>query len=121
MRLIIAGSRSFDNYDLLEKETLAFLSELGVTSLDQVTIIDGMASSGADKLGVDFAYKYNEITLEPHYAEWDKHGKSAGFIRNQEMANVADAAIVFWDSKSKGSKHMIDTANKKQIPTRVCF
>lgn len=35
------------------------------------------------------------------------------------MASVADACIVFWDGKSKGSKHMIDVATRKGIPLRI--
>ena len=49
-------------------------------------------------------------------ADWEKHGKSAGYIRNKEMAEFSDVIIAFWDGKSKGTKHMIDISvdmNKK--------
>ena len=46
-------------------------------------------------------------------ANWDNYGKRAGFIRNSEMAEYADACIVFWNGSSKGAKHMIDVAKRK--------
>lgn len=45
-------------------------------------------------------------------ANWEKHGKSAGYKRNQEMANVSTHLIAFWDGKSRGTKHMIDIAKR---------
>lgn len=52
-------------------------------------------------------------------ADWDKHGKSAGYKRNEEMARNADALIAFWDGKSKGTKHMIDIARECNLPARI--
>jgi hypothetical protein len=46
-------------------------------------------------------------------------GKSAGYIRNDEMAQYADMLIAFWDGTSKGTKHMIDLANKRGIKVVV--
>jgi hypothetical protein len=50
---------------------------------------------------------------------WDLFGKKAGYMRNEEMAKVADAAIIFWDGKSKGSKHMIDISKKYNLKLRI--
>ena len=52
-------------------------------------------------------------------ADWDKHGKSAGYKRNLEMAENADALIAFWDGESRGTKHMIDIAKEKNLLTRI--
>lgn len=52
-------------------------------------------------------------------ADWDIYGKSAGYIRNAEMAKYADACVVFWDGKSRGTKHMIDLAKKEGIGLKV--
>ena len=49
-------------------------------------------------------------------ADWDKYGKSAGFIRNKEMVDIADAAIIFWDGDSKGTKDTIERVQNKGIP-----
>lgn len=50
------------------------------------------------------------ITCYEYEADWDKHGKAAGPIRNQEMAEYADALIAVWDGESRGTRDMIDKA-----------
>lgn len=52
-------------------------------------------------------------------ADWQKNGKSAGYKRNEEMAQNSDALIAFWDGESKGTKHMIDTAKRYRLSTRI--
>jgi len=113
-RIIIAGGRDFKDYDLLYKSVYKLVKE---HDLYNPIIYTGDAR-GADKLGNKFAKK-NKLELVKFPADWDKHGKSAGFIRNAEMANDADYLVAFWDGKSKGTKHMIDTAKKKKIKTVV--
>lgn len=117
LKLIIAGSRNFQNYQGLNGYTTEFLEKLGFTIRDDITVISGTAS-GADRLGEVWA-KANGLNLLRMPADWKTHGKSAGYRRNVEMAEVADACIVFWDGKSRGSKHMIDIAKKKGLPLRV--
>ena len=99
MKYIIAGGRNFNNRAILEKVCNSF------TDID--TVISGCAQ-GADTIGAEWAAKKG-IALQTFPAYWDVYGKSAGFIRNAEMGEHADCAIVFWDGKSKGSKHMIKT------------
>jgi hypothetical protein len=52
-------------------------------------------------------------------ADWDTHGKSAGFKRNKEMAEVSQGLIAFWDNVSKGTKHMIDIATELKLKTLI--
>ncbi len=114
-KIIVAGSRSFKNYDLLKTKLDALLKEKARTH--QVHIISGRAA-GADKLGEKYARENNlELLLFP--ADWKTHGNKAGYIRNYEMAKVADAVAVFWDGKSSGTLHMVKTAHKLNIPARV--
>lgn len=57
--------------------------------------------------------KYSEakrIPLKKFPAEWDKYYKAAGPIRNQKMAEYANALIAVWDGKSTGTKDMIERA-----------
>ena len=63
--------------------------------------------------------KDNNISLMCFPADWNKYGKRAGYIRNEQMAKEADALIAFWDGKSKGTKHMIDIARSKGLLIRV--
>ena len=82
-----------------------------------VIIVSGHAS-GADSLGEKFAADHN-LQCELYPADWDKHGKAAGPIRNAEMAEVADALIAFWDGQSRGTKLMIDLARKKGLQVAI--
>lgn len=112
MRVIVAGSRGFSDYNLLEKKLNFFLQ-----NHKNITIISGNAK-GADELGKIYSIA-NNYNLETYPAKWDQYGKSAGYIRNEEMAKVAESCIVFWDGVSKGSKHMIDLAHKYKLKVRV--
>jgi len=122
MRVIIAGSRDFNNFAFLDKECIKifrYLSNNYNTKATNVEIISGTAR-GADQLGEKFAAKYG-LSIKLFPAEWDKFGKSAGYKRNEQMAEYAKkdselgVLIAFWDGKSKGTKHMIDLAERYDI------
>lgn len=57
--------------------------------------------------------KERGYAVSEHPADWDRYGKSAGYIRNKEMAEEADALMAFWDGKSRGTMHMINLAKEK--------
>ena len=114
-KVIIAGSRGFSNYRLLHEECNKFLREKRKTH--NIIIISGNAR-GADLLGERYA-KDEGFALEVYPANWKKFGKSAGFRRNEQMAEIADALIAFWDGESHGTKHMIDIMNEKNLEVRV--
>lgn len=59
------------------------------------------------------------LPVDEFRADWDTHGKSAGYKRNSQMADHADMLIAFWDGKSKGTKHMIDLARAKKLIVKV--
>ena len=80
----------------------------------QITEIVSGGAKGVDKLGEDWA-EANYMSLKIFPANWYKYGKSAGYKRNEEMAEYADALIAIWDGKSKGTKHMIDIAKKQGL------
>ena len=113
--VVVAGSRSFNNYRLL-KDKLDKILDSKLTS-HSVQIISGRAR-GVDKMGEKYARERN-ISLKLFPANWDLHGKKAGYVRNMEMARAADAVIVFWDGKSPGTSHMIATAKKLNLPLRL--
>lgn len=114
-KIIIAGGRDFMDYNLLKEKTNKILQEKKVTH--KIVIISGCAR-GADTLGLRYASE-NAFDVEEYPADWDKYGKKAGYVRNVEMAENADALIAFWDGKSKGTKHMIDIATERNLPIRV--
>lgn len=113
-RIIIAGGRDFSDMEMLNKATSAVLSGLEES---QPVIVSGCAR-GADRLGEDWAHA-NGWHCEYFPANWEKYGKSAGYRRNVEMAKAADVLVAFWDGKSKGTKHMIDTMKKEGKPTFI--
>lgn len=99
----IVGSRWFTNYDV-------FLTELKSLNLKVDVIISGGAK-GVDSLAEQYA-KENNIPIIIYYPDWNKHGKSAGFIRNKRIVENSDSIIAFWDNKSLGTKNTIDLAMK---------
>ena len=111
-KVIVAGTRTFDNYELLKSKLDFFLK-----NKTDIEIVSG-AARGADQLGERYAAERG-LSLKRFPADWDRYGKSAGYRRNVQMAEYADAAIVFWDGVSSGSKHMIDFAKRKGLQVRV--
>lgn len=102
MKYIIAGGRDFYSQDILNKVLSTF------SDIDE--IISGQAN-GADKCGEVFALN-NKIALTYYPANWKLYGKSAGYIRNIKMSEYGDALIAFWNGKSPGTKHMIQTMKR---------
>lgn len=110
MRTIIAGSRGIDNYRCVVKA----VDESGFP----ITEIVSGGARGADKLGERYADK-NGIDLVIFPANWTKHKRAAGPIRNERMAKyaIADesrpgALIALWNGTSRGTKNMIETAKR---------
>ena len=112
-KVVVAGSRTFNDFQLLYDKLDILLSR----KRSEITIISGGAK-GADLLGEAYATSrgHHCIVME---ADWKQHGKRAGYIRNEQMADVANAVIVFWDGKSPGTRHMINIAKERQLPLRI--
>lgn len=110
MKIIIAGGRDFNNYALLCRKLDVILSRQ-----KDIEIVCGEAR-GADSLGRRYAEERGYTVLS-YPANWEKYGRSAGYRRNEEMAQVADALVAFWDGTSKGTQNMIELMKNK--PTRV--
>jgi hypothetical protein len=136
VRIIVAGSRDFNNYELLKQSILDIIfglecrnKETGIGNESaekekhKIKFISGTAR-GADSLGERFANECGyEVIRFP--ADWETFGKLAGFIRNDEMAKYASkdnnfgVLIAFWDGKSRGTKHMIDITKKYGLEAHV--
>lgn len=114
-KVIIAGGRNFNDYQLLKSTMDKLLSNIK----DKIVIICGQAR-GADTLGEIYA-KEKDYEVNYYPANWDFYGKSAGYIRNEEMAKNSDALVAFWDGKSRGTKHMIETAKKYNLKIRIKY
>ncbi len=107
MKLAVVGSRSFNDYDCLSKE-LDYIRKK-----QNITLIVSGGANGADRLAEQYAREHN-IEILILKAEWDKHGKRAGYIRNVEIWNNSDFGIAFWDGKSKGTQHSFEIAKNQK-------
>lgn len=112
MKVIIAGSRHmpFSKYDLIQKA-------ITLSGFNVEEVVCGQAP-GADTYGAKWAYT-NKIPIKNFPAEWSKYGKKAGPIRNQQMADYADALIVFIWNGSRGSQDMLSRMQKMGKPVYV--
>lgn len=113
-RVIIAGGRYFSDYELLKEKCDEFLQD---KTGEEIVIISGHVLE-ADSLDERYAQERG-FKIETYPADWKKYGRAAGPIRNEQMANIANALIAFWDGKSKGTKNMINLAKKKGLQVFV--
>jgi hypothetical protein len=107
-RVIVAGSRQ------IRIATCMRWLDIWLTTHPTPSMVISGAAAGPDAAGISWATKHNiPVFLFP--ANWDKHGRAAGPIRNKEMAKFAalipgGRLIAFWDGESRGTKNMIDEA-----------
>ena len=104
MKLLIVGSRSITNFDLSP-----YITE----NVD--TVISGGAG-GVDSLAEQYAdlHRLSKYILRPRY---DLYGRAAPLKRNEQMVDIADALLIIWDGRSKGTQHTLKYAEKmkKQV------
>ena len=101
MKVAVIGSRGFNNYELL-KDTLSKIN---------ITLLVSGGAMGADTLGEQYA-KENDIETKIFLPDWEKHGRSAGMLRNTDIINESEVVIAFWDGSSKGTLDSINKAKK---------
>lgn len=112
MRVIVAGSRGIIDksvvFDILDS------SRFEITS-----VVCGMAP-GVDLLGREWA-RSKGIDVIEFPADWEREGTlTAGSLRNQRMAENADALILIWDGTSSGSRDMLSRARKHKLALDIC-
>jgi hypothetical protein len=107
MKLIIAGSRSISEHGELARAVQN-------TKLKINKILVGNAK-GVDTLAENYA-AVMKIPCDVIEAPWDKYGRPAGHIRNEQLTDQADALLVVWDGKSTGTLSLITMMNKKNKP-----
>jgi hypothetical protein len=112
LRLIVAGSRDFQDYDFLKRRLDHLLSRK-----KDVEIVSGGAK-GADALGERYAMERG-LKLRRIPAFWHLFNKAAGHIRNRRMAWYGTHLAAFWDGKSPGTKGMIQIARDEGLTART--
>jgi hypothetical protein len=112
MKVIIAGSRNIDDYSLI-------VEAVERSGYNITEVVSGCAV-GIDRLGERWAIA-NNIPIKEMPADWNRNGKAAGPMRNRDMAEYADAAIVIWDGKSPGSRNMVENMIRRKKPYYVAL
>lgn len=121
MKIIIAGSRNVDDYNVVRSAVIesGYWKAYGKS----IEVVCGMALSwkweddpvagGVDRWGYEFA-KRNGLKVHEFHANWKRYGKRAGYIRNVEMGEFTKMndglLLAVWDGKSKGTQQMIQWA-----------
>lgn len=114
MRILVTGSRGWDDEATI-LHALAMARPLGAQA---PTLVSGACPTGADAIAERLAEGLG-WKIERHPADWQKHGRRAGFVRNAEMVALgADLCLAFIRNDSKGASMTARLAEKAGIPTR---
>lgn len=120
MRIIVTGSRTWSDADAIRNRLAVQWDRPGIV------IVHGACPRGVDAIASAWVRKVQHhngpdaITEEPHPADWDRHGRRAGFIRNAEMvAAGADVCWAFIRGQSKGATHCARLALEAGIELHV--
>ena len=116
MKLIVAGGRDFTDSSRMDAELKNLV--LNGTLPDDVELVCGMAR-GTDITGFNLWYYHYKLPIHKFPADWKSEPRRAGFIRNEDMGDVADVLVAFWDGASRGTKHMIDYMTKLGKPVFI--
>jgi hypothetical protein len=119
-RILITGSRTWDDRDFIWNVLDTLLAELG-----DVTVVHGACGKGADLIAQGWV-RHKMVTdpaarvrAERHPADWQQYGRAAGFRRNAEMIALgADLVLAFIRDNSRGATGCADLAERAGIETR---
>lgn len=108
--LMVCGCRNYNDRVFVWSR----LQEI-VEPTEDVVISGGAA--GVDEFAATWCKLHKpSIRFQEYPADWGKHGKAAGPIRNQQMVDACHFAIVIWDGKSRGTKDSITRLLKAGKP-----
>ena len=109
MKIAIVGSRGYPRLNEVAEY---------VKALPPDAVIVSGGANGVDQMA-ELTAKDRGLRTEIYYPDWKRHGKSAGFIRNEDIVKAADCVVAFWDGKSKGTAHSMKLAGKYGKPLEV--
>lgn len=116
-RLLVTGSRDWHGRDLIRRELEAAL-DAALRQDRYLVVVHGGCLAGADGIADRWASEAG-AEAERHPADWRRHGKAAGMIRNAEMVRLgADECLAFIRASSPGASHCAQLAEKAGIPVR---
>ena len=112
MNVAIVGSRTWTDAAAIHRVIDRLVEEHA-----GLTIVSG-AASGADRIAAAYA-RLKAVPVIEHPADWKRHGRTAGAIRNHAIVADADIVIAFWDGVSPGTRITLDLARRKGIAARI--
>lgn len=101
VRHAIVGSRHFWDLDMVA-------TYVGMLPLDTVIVSGGAA--GVDVRATVAAVKRGMPKPIVFLPDWDRYGKRAGPLRNQQIVDECDILTAFWDGRSPGTADSIRRA-----------
>lgn len=115
--LLVAGSRSIKDKDIVFKIIFRYIKENGWKRDDIAGMIVG-AAPGIDTLAEEFARRHGiQPIILP--ALWDYYKKPAGFIRNSNMVDLATHVLLIRENDSPGTGHTLSLVSQKKIPYKL--
>lgn len=114
MRVIIAGSRRINRPSIVLLAVREAERKSGIVITE---VVSGRAP-GVDALGERYAAARG-IRIKLFEAQWERFGRSAGFIRNSAMSDYAEALIAVWDGSSPGTLDMILKAKNRGLKVHI--
>lgn len=116
LRILITGSRHWTDWHTIEVALRRAFLTYGGTRLNRDTVVVHGGAPGADQIAAFLATRMGMQT-EHHPADWNRHGKAAGPIRNREMvAATADVCLAFPIGDSPGTRGCMALAEQAGIP-----
>lgn len=123
MRLLICGSRSYKNYDIV-RDKIATHIALSIEDGDDLECVIEGEAKGADILARRAAEELN-IPVLKYPANWNKYGKRAGLLRNAQMLaeGKPDRVLAFNTGPilTRGTSDMVRRAERAGIPVEVYY
>lgn len=121
-RVLVTGSRTWK-----DRKRLCDALEWTLHEHNSIVVIHGHNPDGADAMAHEWATGmanslFVDVSVDPHPADWNKHGKAAGPIRNAEMVKLgADVCLAFLTPGCKGTVNCAALAQRAGIPVTPFF
>lgn len=123
MILLVCGDRNWTDRKKIKRRLKRWLVEADAISEDFMPrhlLIHG-AARGVDTIAGELGLKLR-FDVKAFPADWEKHGKSAGPIRNRKMLDQCPHLVIAFHSdieKSKGTKDCIFEANRRKMTVEI--
>jgi len=119
VRILVTGSRYWRDLHTVEVALREVWLKHHAGAAPEDTVVVHGGARGADACAAVLAPRMG-FKVEEHPADWDRHGKAAGPIRNQYMVDLgADVCLAFPIGESRGTRDCIRAAEKAGIPVLV--